>query len=78
MSKLIAGMALFLAASLSGSSAQAGSWCAFYDSSTYNCGFHSFQQCYATVYGNAGWCRPNFFEGGQGRKSGRRTRDSRN
>jgi hypothetical protein len=52
MSKLIVGMALSLAASLSVSSAEAGSWCAFYDSSTYNCGFHSFQQCYATIYGN--------------------------
>ena len=32
------------------------------DSSTYNCGFHSYAHCYATIYGNGGWCRPNFFE----------------
>jgi hypothetical protein len=46
----------------------AGSWCAFYDASTYNCGFHSFEQCRETVLGAGGWCRPNFFEdrpGGQ-------------
>ena len=36
-------------------------WCAFYNSSTYNCGFHSYAQCYATIYGNGGWCRQNFF-----------------
>ena len=46
-----------------GTSAQAAPWCAFYDPSTYNCGFHSFEQCLATVRGAGGWCRPNFFEG---------------
>ena len=73
MNKLIGGMALLLLAGGTGTAAHAGPWCAFYDSSTYNCGFHSFQQCYETIRGNGGWCRPNFFEGyGNGRQSGRR------
>jgi hypothetical protein len=49
MNKLVSGLVLtFLVAS---TGAQAGPWCAFYDSSTYNCGFHSYAQCYATIYG---------------------------
>ena len=42
--------------------------CLLTDASTYNCGFHSFEQCRETVLGAGGWCRPNFFEdrpGGQ-------------
>jgi hypothetical protein len=42
-------------------------WCAFYGgiggggigSTTYNCGFVSFQQCLATISGIGGSCRPN-------------------
>lgn len=61
MTKLIAGLALLLLIAGSGTGAQAaGSWCAFYDASTYNCGFHSFEQCRETVFGAGGWCRPNF------------------
>jgi hypothetical protein len=66
---LIAGLALLFLIGGGGRGAQAaGSWCAFYDASTYNCGFHSFEQCRETVLGAGGWCRPNFFEdrpGGQ-------------
>jgi Protein of unknown function (DUF3551) len=62
MSRLIGGLALLLMVGGSGTSAHAGSWCVFYDFSTYNCGFHSYQQCYATAFGNGGWCRPNYFE----------------
>jgi hypothetical protein len=36
-----------------GSGAQAAPWCAFYDASTYNCGFHTFEQCLATVAARA-------------------------
>jgi hypothetical protein len=53
----------------SGAQAQAREypWCAFYGgiggsgigSSTYNCGFVSFQQCLATISGVGGSCRPN-------------------
>ena len=72
MSKLACGLVLTFVMVGSGTSAQAGPWCAFYDSSTYNCGFHSYAQCYATIYGNGGWCRPNFFEpSGPNRRSGK-------
>jgi Protein of unknown function (DUF3551) len=69
MTKLIASLALlFLIGGSATDARAAGSWCAFYDASTYNCGFHSFEQCRETVLGAGGWCRPNFFEdrpGGQ-------------
>jgi hypothetical protein len=34
-------------------------WCAWYDWTTYNCGFDTFQQCLATISGVGGECRPN-------------------
>jgi len=63
MSKLIGGFALLFLVAGTGSGANAGSWCAFYDASTYNCGFNSYQQCLETVRGAGGYCRPNPFEG---------------
>ena len=42
--------------------ARAGSWCAFYDASTYNCGFNSYFQCLANISGVGGLCGPNYFE----------------
>ena len=78
MSKLACGLVLPFVMVGSGTSAQAGPWCAFYDSSTYNCGFHSYAQCYATIYGNGGWCRQNFFEpAGRDRRSGKTRPPSR-
>jgi hypothetical protein len=72
MTKPIVGLALLFLIGGSGTGARAaGSWCAFYDASTYNCGFHSFEQCRETVLGTGGWCRPNFFED---RPGGKRTR----
>ena len=63
MNKLIGGLALLFLVGGAGSSAHAdGPWCAFYDASTYNCGFYSFEQCYETVRGAGGSCRPNFFQ----------------
>ena len=63
MNKLIGGIALLFLVGGAGSSAHAdGPWCAFYDASTYNCGFYSFEQCYETVRGAGGSCRPNFFK----------------
>ena len=63
MNKLIGGVALLFLVGGGGSSAHAdGPWCAFYDASTYNCGFYSFEQCYETVRGAGGSCRPNFFK----------------
>jgi hypothetical protein len=79
MNKMIAGAGLLLSVVGTGGSAHAAPWCAFYGPSTYNCGFHTFEQCLATVRGAGGWCRPNFFEGytGGSTPSGKRPRQSR-
>ena len=54
---------------LAGADAQAGSWCAWYDAYTYNCGFYSYRQCLATVAGAGGACRPNVqYEGPRQRR----------
>jgi hypothetical protein len=42
--------------------ARAGSWCSFYDATTYNCGFNSYDQCMANISGVGGICSPNYFE----------------
>ena len=48
---------------LSGNPAHAdGTWCAYYVLHT-SCGFHSFEQCQATVSGNGGFCARNPFSG---------------
>jgi hypothetical protein len=44
-------------------------WCAWYDWSTYNCGFTSYQQCLATIRGVGGVCRPNQAPAPRGRRS---------
>ena len=50
----------------------------FYDASTYNCGFYSFEQCYETVRVAGASCRPNFFQNfGDGRQAGRRATTGR-
>jgi hypothetical protein len=61
MKKLIGGAALLFLIGGTGSGAQAAPWCAFYDASTYNCGFHTFEQCLATVRGAGGWCAGRIF-----------------
>jgi hypothetical protein len=64
MNYLIVGVALLLAMGGTVSSAHAdGSRGAFYDASTYNCGFYWFEQCYENVRGVGGSCRPNIFKG---------------
>ena len=77
--KLIGGLALLVLVFGAGSSAHAdGPWCAFYDASTYNCGFYSFEQCYETVRVAGASCRPNFFQNfGDGRQAGRRATTGR-
>ena len=79
MNKLIGGFALLFLIAGTGTGAKAAPWCAFYDFSTYNCGFYSYEQCLATVRGAGGWCRQNYFEGsGSDRKaSGKRSRGDR-
>jgi hypothetical protein len=60
MNKLIGGVALLLLIG-AGSSAHAdGPWCAFYDVSTYNCGFYSYEQCYENIRGLAARADPIF------------------
>lgn len=39
--------------------AHSGAWCLFDDPWTYNCGFATLQQCYATASGAGGLCQPN-------------------
>ena len=80
MNKLIGGLAVLFLVGGTGTSADAAApWCAFYDASTYNCGFYSYEQCMATVRGTGGLCRQNFFEGfgGDRRPSGRKPRNDR-
>jgi hypothetical protein len=62
MNKLIGGFALLFLIGGTGTGAHAGPWCAFYDASTYNCGFQTYQQCLETVRGAGGYCRPNPFQ----------------
>jgi len=47
-------------------------WCAWYDWTTYNCGFVSQQQCLATISGQRGVCRPNQFPPPPGARRGKR------
>jgi hypothetical protein len=62
MSKLIGVLALAVLMTGGSSRVEAAAWCAFYDMSTYNCGFHTYQQCLDTISGVGGWCQRNFFE----------------
>lgn len=44
--------------------AQAGAWCAYSDPYTYNCGFRTFEQCRATIFGDSrAYCSPNPYGG---------------
>jgi cation transport regulator ChaC len=63
MGKLIGGVAVLVAMAGSGTSANAAAWCANYGPSTYNCGFHTYEQCLATIRGVGGYCSPNYREG---------------
>src|SRR6201982_883250 len=41
-----------------------GSWCAVHPRhGSENCGYTSFDQCWATIGAEGGWCRPNPFSG---------------
>jgi len=44
---------------LSGSQVDAGAWCATYRWGSVNCGYSSSDQCWATVRGIGGFCRPH-------------------
>jgi Protein of unknown function (DUF3551) len=49
--------------SLISTSADAGAWCATNRRGCVNCGYSSSEQCWATVRGAGGFCRPNPFPG---------------
>ncbi|MFL6821270.1 MAG: DUF3551 domain-containing protein [Xanthobacteraceae bacterium] len=51
------------AISSSSTAAGAGAWCATYRWGGVNCGYSSSEQCWATVRGIGGFCRPNPFPG---------------
>ena len=76
MSKLIGALALLVLVSGTATGAKAAAWCAYYDASTRNCGFHTFEQCRAAISGVGGYCSPNYSQGNytQGSSSRRRTR----
>ena len=63
MHKVTAAVGLLLLTAGNAPSASAAAWCAVYDPSTYNCGFHSYAQCLATIRGVGGYCRQNYVEG---------------
>jgi hypothetical protein len=79
MNKLIGGAALLFLVGGTGSGAQAAPWCAFYDPSTYNCGFHSFSSAWPPSAAPADGGRQNFFEpsGGARQPTGRKTPEAR-
>ena len=61
MTKVIGGIALLLLTGGTRSSANAApSGCVFYDGSTYNCSFYSYEQCYETAFGGGGGADPIF------------------
>ena len=73
MNQLIGGLTFLLIVGGASTNASAAPWCAYYDLSTRNCGFHSYQQCLATISGVGGWCSRNTFEDNSSRRrSGRR------
>jgi hypothetical protein len=55
---LLAVLAL-AAFSLTPTGADAGAWCATYRWGTTSCGYSSSDQCWASVRGVGGFCRPN-------------------
>jgi hypothetical protein len=73
----IAGAALMLLAGATATDANAAAWCAYYDVSTRNCGFHTYQQCLATISGVGGYCSPNYGANGRRATSGQRVRGNR-
>jgi hypothetical protein len=54
--------ALVVAATIGKPAHADGPWCAYYDGrfgGASNCGFHTYEQCLATISGVGGWCQPN-------------------
>jgi Protein of unknown function (DUF3551) len=54
--------ALIMASAIGTPARADGPWCAFYNGhfgGASNCGFHTNEQCLATISGVGGWCQPN-------------------
>ena len=66
MGKLASGLFLTLIVVGSSTGAHAGPWCAFYNSSTYNCGFHTSPSRRAGIAGRARRVRLPAIEGLRG------------
>lgn len=58
----LAGAAFMALPVVFASDAKAAAWCAWYDPYTYNCGFHTFEQCRQTISGAGGYCARNVYE----------------
>jgi len=64
MRTLVAMTGNTLALTLKVASAEAADWWAWYDAYTYNCGFHTLDQCRATVSGDtSAFCARNVERG---------------
>jgi hypothetical protein len=63
MRKITLVLLALAAVAMTDTPADAGSWCANYRRGVSNCGYNSFEQCWATVLGLAGSCSPNPFPG---------------
>jgi hypothetical protein len=53
---------VFVTAAIATPAQADGPWCAFYAGrfgGASNCGFHTYEQCLATISGVGGWCQPN-------------------
>ena len=61
MKLLLFGFAVFIGSSAieSRAVAQNYAWCAYYSGGGTNCGFVTFEQCFATVSGIGGFCNRN-------------------
>jgi hypothetical protein len=68
MRTIMPGLILLASLILSAEGAQAAPWCAAYagggngGGGGSNCGFYSFEQCMAALWGNGGFCDRNPFE----------------
>jgi hypothetical protein len=68
MRTIMTGLILLASLVFSAEGAQAAPWCANYSGGGSgagggsNCGFYSFEQCMATLWGNGGFCDRNPFE----------------
>jgi len=84
MRTIMPGVILLASLVFSAQSAQAAPWCASYGGGSTgggggsNCGFYTFEQCMAALWGNGGFCDRNPFERSPALVSEPRRRHRRN